>query len=171
MQLFSFGRDSDTERRLERFSSAKQLNRKCEYPTLDSAGAANASNGTIQQPKRQNQGLLTGVRNTTSAKRFCDSQVERENWTVVVYLFGSWSNSSDSVDGSAPKQWLEVASATAFCAVGVKWAFHVIAEGYGEIGKKLLLEVEAVGMKAGLADTHQVMMMVCWSAFGCTSAP
>jgi hypothetical protein len=101
------------------------------------------------------------VCNATSVEEFCDSQVEKENRKVVVYLFGPWRHLCDGADDTASKRWLEVASATAFCALGVKWGLHVNAEGHEEIGTEVLLAVEAVGRAVGLADTHQAMMLVC----------
>jgi hypothetical protein len=94
------------------------------------------------------------------AKRFYDAQVLKERWKIVVYLFGPWSDSCDGVNDSASARWLQVASATAFCAAGVKWAFHVNIEGHKEVATDMLLAVEAVGLKVGLADTHQAMMLV-----------
>lgn len=76
-------------------------------------------------------------------------------------LFGDWSTeASTEGSGSSSAAWLEVASAAAFGTAGLQWASKLLDLGEVELGRDMLLAVEAAGVAVGLAGSHELMQQV-----------
>lgn len=73
-------------------------------------------------------------------------------------LFGDWGAEAEGTCASS--RWLEVASAAAFGAAGLKWAGALLDMGEVALGTGMLLAVEAAGAAVGLAGSHEVMQQV-----------
>lgn len=80
-------------------------------------------------------------------------QVLKEEWKIVVRLFGDWSAAEDT-------KWLEVASAAAYGSAGCKWSERMQELGQEELGLQMARSVEDACVLVGLADSHESLLKV-----------